>query len=170
MRYRGSNQRPPEYHTWMCICIGMRAQSYVELGVGSSWEQHNAGMVVVTVDLNPTGFPHIPHIQGNSQEKGTLHKVLSTLGDRPDIVFIDADHTYDGCKADFELWYPVARLAVGFHDTRLPQGCDQFWKEISRNYPSVEIVSRDIKSALEWQTNADDSGDVNAGGIGVIWK
>jgi len=34
-------------------------------------------------------------------------------------VFIDADHTYEGCKADFEAWSPLVRSGgeIAFHDS-----------------------------------------------------
>ena len=170
MRYKGSNQRVPEYNTWMCICLGLGAKSYVELGVGSSWEQSNAGLTVVTVDLLPNGFPNIPHIQGDSHDPSVVDRVLTTIGSPPDIVFIDADHSYEGCRSDFNLWYPHARLAVGFHDIRLAEGSDRVWEELSQQYPSVEIVGRDHQSAMDWQHSHNGDGRLNAGGIGVIFK
>lgn len=169
MIYTGSNQRVPEYHAWTSLCLGLGAESYVELGVGSSHEQQKAGMHVVTVDLLSNGLAGIEHVQGNSHDEDIMFKVLAKLGGDPDIVFIDADHSYDGCKADFDMWYPFAKLAVGFHDVLLGEGCDRFWREISKQYPSVQIVGQDHKSAAKWQGGHND-GQIAAGGIGVIFK
>jgi len=166
--HTGSNQRVPEFHAWASLVAGLGALSYVELGVGSAWDIPVA--IAVTVDLLPNGLPGIPHIRGNSHDLATLHAVLDYLHGPPDIVFIDADHTYEGCKADFDVWYPAARLAVGFHDIRLREGCDRFWDEISQQYPSVEIVGRDHASAMAWQHSHDGTGRLYAGGIGVIFK
>lgn len=37
-----------------------------------------------------------------------------------DVVFIDADHSYEGCKADIAAWRHVARDWLGGHDYRNP--------------------------------------------------
>ena len=168
--YRGSNQRIPEFHAWTSLCLGMGIQTYVELGVGSSWEHAQAGVRVVTVDILPNGLPGIHHIQGDSHSLETLHAVLTHLGDRPDCVFIDADHTYDAVKADFDLWYPAAKYLIGFHDILLGEGSDRFWNQIKREYPSVEIIARDQASGEQWQRGSGTNGDLLAGGIGVIFK
>jgi len=171
MIYTGSNQRVPEFHSWACLVRGLGARSYVELGVGSAWSIRDAGVTnIVTVDLLPGGLPGIPHVQGNSHDLESLHQVLTLLGGPPDIVFIDADHTYEGCRDDFDMWYPAARLAIGFHDIRLREGCDRFWDEVSQQYSSVEIIGRDHASAEKWQGTHDGAGRLWAGGIGVIFK
>ena len=173
MIYTGSNQRIPEYHAWTSLCIGMGITTYVELGCGSSHSQRDVGISVITVDILPNGLggePAIPHIQGNSHDLETLHQVLTYFNGRPECVFIDADHTYERVKADFDVWYPAATRLIGFHDIRM-EGVREFWNEISRQYPSVEIVGRDIASADKWQHGCQThTGDVNCGGIGVIFK
>lgn len=171
--YTGSNQRVPEYHAWTCLCVGMGIRTYVELGCGSSHEQHEAGIRVVTVDILPNGLGDglggfLPHVQGDSHDPATLQRVLDTLGEPPDCVFIDADHSYAATKADFDLWWPLVRRMVGFHDIRMP-GTMDFWREVSRLHPSIELVSRDTASACAWQHGAT-TGDVDCGGIGVLFK
>lgn len=168
--YAGSNQRVTEYHAWTCLCVGLGAKTYVELGCGSSHEQAKAGLAVVTVDLLPNGLPRVTHIQGDSHDPKILEQVLETLGGvRPDIVFIDADHTQQAVAADFSLWHPVAEIAVGFHDILMP-GVKEFWEEAALLYPSVQIIGRDIESAERWQHTGHVKGHVNCGGIGVIFK
>lgn len=167
--YRGSNQRIPEYHSWTSLCLGMGIESYVELGVGSSWEQWEHGIKVVTVDVLPNGLPGIDHVQGSSHDLDTLHRVLTILGGQPDCVFIDADHEYNAVYQDFDMWYPAATKLIGFHDIRMPSVMP-FWNEISRQYPSVEIIGRDTKSAQGWQVGSGSNGDLNCGGIGAIFK
>jgi predicted O-methyltransferase YrrM len=43
--------------------------------------------------------------------------------DPVDVVFVDGDHSEDGCRADWELWHPFVRPGglVLFHDARLTQ-------------------------------------------------
>lgn len=36
---------------------------------------------------------------------------------KPDIIFIDGNHTYNGVKADCEHWLPVAKKHILFHDS-----------------------------------------------------
>jgi hypothetical protein len=168
--WTGSNQRIPEYHAWVAVCLGLGCRRYVELGCGSSHEQASAGIECVTVDLLPNGLHNVPHIEGNTHDPATLQRVLAHFGgNAPDIVFIDADHSREGVTADFNLWYPVARLAVGFHDILIP-GVKEFWEDAALLYPSVQIVARDIESAERWQHLGHVRGQVNCGGIGVIFK
>ena len=148
----------------------MGAKTYLELGVGSSWEQDKAGIHVATIDLLPNGQSGIRHFQGDSHDPSMVEHILAYFRAEPDIVFIDAGHDYASCRADFDRWYPHARMAVGFHDIRLKEGCDLTWEEVSQQYPSVEIVGRDHESANKWQGNAGERGYLNAGGVGVIWK
>ena len=168
MIWTGSNQRIPEYHAWTALCVGLGAKTYVELGAGSSHEQAEAGMKVVTVDILPNGLGGIEHVQGSSHDLETLHKVLSILGDRPDIVFIDADHETEAVRMDFDMWYPAAKIAVGFHDVAMAS-VSAFWEEVCKKYPSVQLMARDHESAIKWQTHHQD-GLLGVGAIGIIFK
>ena len=167
--FEGSNQRIPEYRSWVALCLGLGCKTYVEIGVGSSWEQHNAGMKVVTVDLLPNGMAGIPHIQGDSQDLATLYSVLNHLGTQPHAVFIDGDHSTEAVRKDFDIWYSAATMVVGFHDI-LMDTVQPFWNEIKRQHPSVEIIGRDAGSANTWQHGSNSNGDLNVGGIGVLLK
>lgn len=172
MIHTGSNQRIPEYHSWVSLCLGMGIQSYVELGCGSAWSLKQGGVKnIVTVDLLPNGLENgaIPHVQGNSHSHDTLVTVLDRLGCEPDVVFIDADHEAGPVLEDFKLWYPHARKLVGFHDILMPSVMPA-WHDIRRKYPSVEIIGKDLYSANSWQHGGSSNGDVNCGGIGVIFK
>ena len=42
----------------------------------------------------------------------------ASMVDEVDLAFIDADHSYEGCKADIEAWWPKVRPGgwLGFHD------------------------------------------------------
>jgi len=169
--YTGSNQRIPEYNAWTALCVGLGCKSYVELGCGSAWEQLNAGILnIVTVDILPNGMSGIRHIQGNSHDHEVRAAVLLALGDDPDVVFIDADHSEAGVRADFEAWWKFAKLAVGFHDILMP-GVMEFWEEVCLKFPSVQIIGRDIEHANRWQHGGySPDGKVNCGGIGVLFK
>jgi len=55
---------------------------------------------------------------------GTSQAAADHFGDRFDLVFIDADHSYDGALRDIRLWWP--KIAVdgwlSGHDYRADQG------------------------------------------------
>lgn len=52
----------------------------------------------------------------NSQEASTVVRLKQMAGGMFDLVFIDADHSASGVARDYELYAPLARVAVGFHD------------------------------------------------------
>jgi len=72
-------------------------------------------------------------------------------------VFIDGDHTYDGVKADFEMYSPLGRPGgvIALHDIAYPN-CDvpRFWSEISPRYTAKSIIHQRGPTGM---------------GIGVIW-
>jgi len=63
-------------------------------------------------------------IRENLKKLGLEDKVLIKVADSKtcywdiwaDVVFIDADHTYEGCMADIKRWTPYARKMVCGHD------------------------------------------------------
>ena len=41
--------------------------------------------------------------------------------DKPDFVFIDADHSYEACSRDMEAWWPVTKTLFCGHDYGKPE-------------------------------------------------
>jgi len=86
-------------------------------------------------------------VRADSHAIETLEKVKSILAGRPvDFLFIDADHTYEGVKKDFDLYSPLVRPGgvIAFHDivAHPPSygcGVDIFWNEIKRP-ESLEFI------------------------------
>ncbi|MCP4700096.1 MAG: class I SAM-dependent methyltransferase, partial [Gammaproteobacteria bacterium] len=77
----------------------------------------------------------------NSQRVNTRKKVERILnGKKIDLLYIDADHSYEGVKKDFELYAPLVKPdgMIGFHDivyhppgtVTHPAEVDRFWNEI----------------------------------------
>lgn len=92
-------------------------QVYLEVGVDRGKSLSIARMVakegveVYGVDLrDDPNVPNTTFIQGDSTKVNIDKKV--------DVIFIDGDHSYEGCKADIDNWYP--QMAKGgvmlFHD------------------------------------------------------
>jgi predicted O-methyltransferase YrrM len=97
---------------------------------------------------------------GNSHHKGTFSRLRETLaGDLADVLFIDADHTYEGVHADYHGYRPLVAPGglIVFHDIvvhpHIPTvGVHQLWTEISYRWPSTQIIT----DAEPW------------GGIGIL--
>lgn len=72
-----------------------------------------------------------------------------------EFALIDADHTYEAVKADWENYRPFVTGVVCFHDVtpRPDYGVAELWGEIKRDHRTVEIV--------------DGAGRYN--GIGAVW-
>lgn len=102
---------------------------YLEVGVDRGKSLSVAKMVaekgvqIYGVDLLPS--PKVPgthFIQGNSQDiaKNWTRKI--------GVLFIDGDHTYEGCKADIDSWYPHMKT----HGVMLFHDCDDGGPGIQR--------------------------------------
>jgi len=63
------------------------------------WEDIKKGFELNMRDSNLDDFVEVRHMM--SEEAASLEKDGSLS-----LVFIDADHTYEGCKKDIELWWP----------------------------------------------------------------
>ena len=102
-------------------------------------------------------------INANSHDPSTLKRVESLLHGKPvDFLFIDADHTYEGVKADFETYSKlvVPRGIIALHDivdhpADRYVGVHRFWNEIKPEYKHEEIV---IDPKQGWA------------GIGLVYK
>jgi predicted O-methyltransferase YrrM len=99
-------------------------------------------------------------LRADSHAPSTLQGVRSILANRQlDLLFIDGDHSYNGVRADWEMYGPLVAPdgVIAFHDI-LPQpqesGCEvnALWQELKGKFEHWEIVA---KSGLAW-------------GIGVI--
>jgi hypothetical protein len=102
----------------------------VEVGAfygGTLWAWQQLGARVIGVDLPPAGYPDGPNVNaagmtvilGDSHDPATVNQLVTELAGEPiDMLFIDGDHTYEGVKADYELYSPLVRPGgvIGFHD------------------------------------------------------
>lgn len=95
-------------------------------------------------------------IVGDSHQPAVFNLVREALqGELLDFLFIDADHTYQGVKLDFEMYSPLVGRGgiIAFHDIasdNLKTGIvvRGFWDEIKNNYRYVEHVRNRSKAGI----------------------
>jgi predicted O-methyltransferase YrrM len=96
-------------------------------------------------------------IEGDSHGAETKDAVVRELGgNRLDVLFIDGDHSYDGVRADFELYAPLVRPGgiVALHDVnsdfRARHGLEtpsisgevpRYWNELKRDHRTEELIA-----------------------------
>lgn len=98
----------------------------------------------------------------DSHLNATLETLKNTLGDQKiDFLFLDADHSYEGIKQDFEMFSPLVRKdgVIAFHDIKHTEPdnwiqVDKFWNEIKKEYKHEEFIDTSTK----W------------GGIGIVYQ
>lgn len=104
-------------------------------------------------------------IIGDSHDPKTLKELKGKLKGRPiNILFIDADHSYESVKKDFEMYSPLCENIVAFHDIEKNRNRSEgkskvwkFWDELreiafkeSRGYEKytfLSICGRNFKKA-----------------------
>ena len=92
-------------------------QVYVEVGVDKGKSLSIArmsakrGVIIYGIDLKEN-----PGVNGTIFMQDDSTKVF--LGKKVDLLFIDGDHTYEGCSADIANWYPQMKKhgVMLFHD------------------------------------------------------
>ena len=94
-----------------------------------------------------------PDILGNTQDEETKEKLKSRLGDEPiNLLFIDACHNYKDVKLDYEMYAPLTKNIVAFHDIKLQrEEVRLFWKEvgeIEKYNPKLSIYRYDKRNNL----------------------
>lgn len=128
--------------------MGRKLDRFLEVGFASGQNnsilnkffnfEHIVGLDLFTSNTN--GF----NLQANMQHKNltlivgdsTSERVIDQAGKLGpyDLIFIDANHTYDFVKQDFENFKPFLREGgvIGFHDVDCPDwmGVNKFWKEL----------------------------------------
>ena len=162
----------------------------LEIGTGRGgstffWSRFSpTGARIVTVDLaeqarrlvetySHAGANPVQCITGDSRSPATVQSVRQALGGQPvDLLYIDGDHTYNGVKADFNLYRQFCGPAslIAFHDIHpdffqargIKTPCDsglvhKFWDELKSGCVFREFVD---------EPRAEQDGF----GIGVIEK
>lgn len=114
---------------------------------GGPWghAESAAKKAIVTGELATRGF-EVHAFDRDSQRPETRQEVDAALRGRAvDVLFLDADHSFEGVSRDWELYSPLVRPGgiVAFHDLILsdafPQcGVGRLWEALKRRYPTQE--------------------------------
>lgn len=96
-----------------------KGQVYLEVGVDKGKSLSIARMVnkncrVIGVDIQKS--PEVPNTEFYQGDSVAIAESLPNL--KVDVIFIDGDHTYLGCKRDIDAWYPHMKEGgvMMFHD------------------------------------------------------
>jgi len=57
-------------------------------------------------------------------------------GNKASMVFIDADHTYEGCKRDIEAWLPKCEHIMCGHDYNWPD----VKKAVDEKFSNINVI------------------------------
>lgn len=103
-------------------------------------------------ELNGMGY-NTRAVYGDSHSEKTVTDVSQSAPF--DLVFIDADHTYEAVKKDWELYCPMAKL-VAFHDIvghgqkcrRFPVEVPRLWAEIAPGRRWTQFIAPGSKMGI----------------------
>ncbi len=97
-------------------------------------------------------------LRKNSHKQETLELLKNIIKNKQiDFLFIDADHTYEGVKRDYELYSPLVRKGgiIGFHDIVRKskeevgwEGTHRFWDEVKLGKNYKEIIENPNQACM----------------------
>jgi predicted O-methyltransferase YrrM len=184
----GALQKPVELSAFIEFIRGLELKTVVEIGTARGGvfyvlcQLASAAAKLLSIDLPggefgggymiedqkrfrsfAKGKQKLYFLRFDSHKLSTLNRVKQDLnGDKIDLLFIDGDHTYEGVKADFDMYSPLVRNGglIAFHDICFHPAhptckVDQLWAELKSQYEHWEFI---------------DPRDISWGGIGVIRK
>lgn len=134
---------------------GVKHPIVVELGVRKNQQkkfyEEFLGAEHIGVDIS--NYKGEPDVLGDTHALQTLEKLCEVLrGRKMDILFIDASHTYESVKKDYEMYASLCTGIIAFDDIHLSRhrlrnrfnhGVFKFWDELKvlEEYRDVLFIS-----------------------------
>jgi predicted O-methyltransferase YrrM len=156
------------------IVRGQRPRTMLEIGSATGGtlfvlcQMADPQATVVSIDLPGAAFGggygayRIPIMRRLKQQRQKLHLMRTNSHSQEtslrlqgilqkakiQFLFIDGDHSYDGVKQDFEMYFPLVAPGgiIGFHDiVKAPVAAggevNRFWNEIKTRFHHREIIA-----------------------------
>ena len=141
------SQNLDEWREFLELCesylkkYNIRNPIIVELGIFANTQkkfyEQFFGAEHIGIDNRKRKYP-IADIRGNTHSPETLGMLKEMLRGRPiNILFIDALHTHEAVRQDFEIYGPLCTGIIAFHDINLGRGKKiedrqvwKFWDEL----------------------------------------
>jgi hypothetical protein len=168
-------QKPEEFEWWLDLLVKTRTARVLTIGssgAGVEWtiarKFFEHGLPVEITAIKTSAHPGAAEtFQEAEQCFNQTLKLIATatpaatlraqLAEQYDAIFIDGDHSYKGCRSDFEFALSLRPKIIGLHDivdsdwhTYTHCCVSRLWRELSETYRTLK------KSSGEW------------GGIGVV--
>jgi len=113
---------------------GIKNPIIVEIGVrgGCQKRYYEQFLGARHIGIDTDNTYSTPDILGNSHDPQTLAVLNVLLRGKPiNALFIDADHAYESVKKDFEIYEPLVKNIIAFHDIRtVGFGVIKYWPEL----------------------------------------
>lgn len=122
-------QKKEEYIQLLKLMQEKGVTSVLEIGFhegGTAYGFLQMGCLVYSLDINKKNgnaailereFPDkFRFTEGDSTNSSTVESFEALFSSGVDMVFIDGDHSFKGCEADYENYAHLARKLIVFHD------------------------------------------------------
>ena len=142
-------QYPNQFAPFIKWLSGIKVDSYLEIGcrrggafviISEILKKNNSNIRLMACDLIDESdilkeyrdYSNFEYIKANSQDEG----LKNVIGDNVEMIFIDGDHTYDGCYNDWKLFDSnINTKHIVFHDIDSVSclGVGTIWQDIKKD-------------------------------------
>lgn len=161
----GTLQYPTEFIDFLMDCARCKPESICEIGAytgGSSYfaaavfQRANPQMTYSMIDISDKLIGFEVFSQVLNLDKRVPSTATDHRGEKFDMVFVDADHSYAGARLDYEALGQHAEKLIGFHDIHgheyddLDGGIVRFWNEVKEKHAMGDRIVEYAHSPERW--------------------